>query len=167
MESQRGVSVAGELHLPDASGFYPQHGGGWIVLGPLDSEGRATFAMAAVTLPMVEASRGAGRVRYEEDIERHGFPAGSHLIADILDALPREARRFVSQWHEGLHGGSAYRRLETRIRDYALTGGTAQIRVQPLYKRKGFVPSCITVRVRLGTRPVFFGTFQNRRGYKP
>ena len=167
MESQRGVSVAGELHVPDASGFYPQHGGGWIVLRPLDSEGRATFAMAAVTLPMVEASRGAGRVRYEEDIERHGFPAGSHLIADILDALPREARRFVSQWHEGLHGGSAYRRLETRIRDYALTGGTAQTPVPPHYKPKYFGPSGITARARLATRPVFFGTFRNRRGYKP
>lgn len=148
--------------VPDSSGFYPQHGGGWILLGPLDAEGRATFAMAAVTRSMVEASRTAPHARYDEDVERYGFPASSHLIADILDGLPEDARQFVSLWHEGLHGGSAYRRLETRIRDYALTGGTAQLRVQPQYKLKEPVPSCLTVRVRLGTRPIFFGTFQNR-----
>ena len=41
--------MTGELRVPDSSGFYPQHGGGWILLGPIDAEGRATFALAAVT----------------------------------------------------------------------------------------------------------------------
>lgn len=156
--------MAGGFVVHDTSGFYPQHGGGWILLGPLDGEGRVTFALAAVTCSMVErARRIAGRRhREEEDPEAHGAAGEGHLIADILQRLPEPVRGSVAPWYEGLHGGVAYRRLETRIRDYALTGGTAEVRLQPQYKHKEAVPSCITVRVKLGTRPIFFGTFQNR-----
>jgi hypothetical protein len=159
--------MTGELVVPDAVGFYPQHGGGWILLGPSDPEGRVSFAQVAVTRTMVECSKTGQTVLFDEDFERRGVSHGGHLIAELLEGLPDDVREGVSLWHRGLHGGSAYRRLETRIRDFALTGGTAEVRVQPQYRLGTGVPTCITVRARLGPRPIFFGTFQIRPSLSP